>query len=173
MNTRSTPDFLKAQTPWQLPQINWRRWLALIALCALLAVQVLVADRARLSQSERWRPWVERACGVLQCEVPLWYQPSAFQINSRDIQPHPSVPGALMVRASIENTARYAQAWPQIELSMSDMDDRRMGLRRFQVEEYLGSTPESVTIAPGQLANLTLEILDPGKRAVAFSFEFY
>jgi hypothetical protein len=173
MSSKTAPTFLKNNAPRQLPQINWVRWLLLLTLCLVLALQILVADRERLSQSTRWRPWVERACAVLQCKVPLWHQPSAFQINSRDIQPHPSVPGALMVRASIENTAPYPQAWPLIELSMSDMDDRRMGLRRFQPEEYLGSTPSSTTLAQGQSANLTLEILDPGKRAVAFSFEFY
>jgi hypothetical protein len=173
MSTKNAPAFLKGQAAYQWPEIKWSRWLLLLAFCVVLVAQILVADRERLSQSERWRPWVERVCGLLQCDVPVWHQPSAFQINSRDIQPHPSVPGALMVRASIENTARYAQSWPLIELSMSDMDDRRMGLRRFQVEEYLGSTPESPTLAPGQSANLTLEILDPGKRAVAFSFEFY
>ena len=33
--------------------------------------------------------------------------------------------------------------------------------------------PLDVEIAPGQSASATLEILDPGKRAVAFTFDFH
>jgi len=57
-------------------------------------------------------------------------------------------------------------------LSLSNLDGDSLGLRRFSPRDYLGSAPATTLIAPGQSASITLEILDPGKRAVAFSFEF-
>jgi hypothetical protein len=60
-----------------------------------------------------------------------------------------------------------------LEVALHDLDGQALGLRRFQPVEYLGSPPAAARIAPGQSAVATLEILDPGKRAVAFTFDFH
>jgi len=143
--------------------------LLLLALC----VQILVADRARLAADPEWRPRVEVLCAALRCSVPPWHEPDAFRVTSREVRPHPSVPGVLMVSASFRNDAAFAQAWPQLELSLTDIDGQSLGLRRFAPSEYLGSAPATQRIAPGQSANITLEIVDPGKRALAFGIGFH
>ena len=43
----------------------------------------------------------------------------------------------------------------------------------FAVVIGLGAPPATPLLAPGQSATATLEILDPGKRAVAFTFDFH
>jgi len=58
-------------------------------------------------------------------------------------------------------------------LSLTDIDGQSLGLRRFAPSEYLGSAPATQRIAPGQSANITLEIVDPGKRALAFGIAFH
>jgi hypothetical protein len=141
-------------------------------LVALLGLQVAVADRARWAADPAWRPRIERLCALVRCSVPAWHEPSAFHITSREIRPHPSAAGVLLVTASFRNDAAFAQDWPRLQLSLSDLDGQSLGLRRFTPREYLGSAPATVRIAPGQSASITLEILDPGKRAVAFSFDF-
>jgi hypothetical protein len=83
------------------------------------------------------------------------------------------VPGVLIMSASFRNDAAFAQAWPQLQLSLTDIDGQSLGLRRFSPSEYLGNAPATERIAPGQSANITLEILDPGKRALAFGIEFH
>jgi hypothetical protein len=143
--------------------------LLLLALC----VQVLVADRNRLAADPEWRPRVETLCAALRCSLPPWHEPEAFRVTSREVRPHPSVPGVLMVSASFRNDAAFAQAWPQLELSLTDIDGQSLGLRRFAPSEYLGSAPATQRIAPGQSANITLEIVDPGKRALAFGIGFH
>ena len=143
--------------------------LLLLTLC----VQILIADRRHLAADVDWRPRVEALCAVLRCDIPPWHEPDAFRVTSREVRPHPSVPGVLMVSASFRNDAAFAQAWPQLELSLTDIDGQSLGLRRFAPSEYLGSAPATQRIAPGQSANITLEILDPGKRALAFGIEFH
>src|SRR5690606_8529135 len=83
-----------------------------------------------------------------------------------------SLPNALLVTATIQNDAPWPQAWPLLELTLSDLDGNPVALRRFTAAEYLGGPPEAPTLAPGQSALARLEIADPGNRAVAFNFEF-
>ena len=144
---------------------------ALLALA--LGLQMLVADRIRLAADPHWRPRLEMVCATLRCALPPWHQPDAFRVTSREVRPHPSVPGVLLVSASFRNDAAFAQAWPQMELSLTDIDGQSLGLRRFAPSEYLGSAPTTQRIAPGQSANITLEVVDPGKRALAFGIEFH
>ena len=155
------------------PARRWPwHWLIVPALGLLLILQIALADRARWADDPAWRPTIERLCGVLRCSVPAWHQPSAFHITTREIRPHPSATGVLLVTASFRNDAAFAQEWPRLQLSLSDLDGHALGLRRFTPQDYLGSPPATPRIGAGQSASITLEILDPGKRAVAFSFDF-
>jgi hypothetical protein len=148
-------------------------WVVAALLLLVLCVQVMVADRARLAADPEWRPRLETLCGFLRCNLPPWQEPHAFRVTSREVRPHPSVPGVLIMSASFRNDAAFAQAWPQLQLSLTDIDGQSLGLRRFSPAEYLGNAPATERIAPGQSANITLEILDPGKRALAFGIEFH
>jgi hypothetical protein len=158
----------------------WRRvlrgaagWGVALLLVATLVLQILLADRARLAADAAWRPRLEALCGVFGCDLPPWREPSALRVTSREMRPHPSVPRALLVTASFSNEARFAQAWPQLELSLTDLDGQALGLRRFTPTEYLGSAPRSARIEPGQSALVTLEIADPGMRALAYRIDFH
>ena len=147
-------------------------WLLVPVLAMLLALQVLLADRDRLAADAQWRPRIDRLCRVFGCALAPWRQPSAFKVTARELRPHPSVPGVLLVTASFRNDAAFAQAWPVLELSLANLDGEPLGLRRFRPHEYLGAAPASASIAAGQSASITLEVLDPGKRAVSFEFAF-
>jgi hypothetical protein len=78
----------------------------------------------------------------------------------------------LLVTATFRNDAAYAQAWPVLQLTLANLDGEALGLRRFAPRDYLGSAPVSPLIGPGQSASATLEVVDPGKRAVSFEFAF-
>ena len=158
------------------PLRDWLRlggWLAVPVLVATLILQVLLADRARLAADANWRPRMALLCRVLRCQLPPWHEPSAFHITARELRPHPSARGVLLVTTSFRNDAAFAQAWPQLQLSLANLDGEALGLRRFAPREYLGGEPASALIGPGQSASATLEVLDPGKRAVSFEFEFH
>lgn len=149
-------------------------WLAAVVLLAVaLMLQLALADRARLAADPGWRPRLEALCGLLGCDLPPWREPGAFRVTSREVRPHPSAPGALLVTTSFRNDARWPQPWPQVEVALHDIDGQAQGLRRFGPVDYLGGPPATALIAPGQSATATLEILDPGKRAVAFTFDFH
>lgn len=148
------------------------RWLVAVLLTLLLAGQGIIAERNRLAENGHWRPWLERACAFLACALPDWHDPAALRILTRDVRPHPTVTGALMISASFRNEARWAQAWPRLQLTLSNLDGKAIAQRRFSPEEYLGPGTTMQRIEPGQVASISLEVRDPGKQAVAFEFEF-
>jgi hypothetical protein len=155
---------------------DWLRlggWLAVPVLLAGLVLQFLLADRARLAADANWRPHMEMLCRVFRCQLPPWREPSAFHVTARELRPHPSAQGVLLVTASFRNDAVFAQPWPLLQLSLANLDGEALGQRRFAPRDYLGSEPSNPLIGPGQSASVTLEVLDPGKRAVSFEFEFH
>ena len=164
----ATPDAPAPRTPRP-----WGWWALAVALAAGLALQLMLADRARLATDPAWRPRLETLCGVLGCDLPAWHEPGAFRVTSREVRRHPQDNRALLITPSFRNDARWAQPWPVMELALHDIDGNALGLRRFKPLEYLGSPPATELIAPGQSASATLEILDPGQRAVAFTFDFH
>ncbi len=168
----SGPVFVRPKRAAPKPRARWA-WLAAPALLLLLLLQFAVADRARLAADRDWRPRVEVLCALLRCSVPPWREPAALRITSRDLSPHPTLPGVLVVSATFRNDAAFAQPWPQLQLSLQDLDGESLGLRRFAPREYLGAAPVTALLGAGQSASLRVEILDPGKRAVAFGFEFH
>ncbi len=152
-----------------------RRWLigAIIALSLILIVQIMLANRQQLAADASWRPRIAALCSLFGCNLPAWRETTAFSVLSREIRPHPTATDALLVTASFRNEAAYPQPWPVIELALTDLDGGRIGLRRFNADEYLGRAPASDHIGPGQSASIALEIVDPGNRAVAFEFTFF
>lgn len=150
----------------------WRSIAIIAGLALLLVVQVLLADRAQLAASARWRPLLVGTCAVLRCDVPAWREPAAFTLLQRDVRPDPARPGVLHVAASFRNDARWAQAWPTLLLTLSDADGRAVGFRAFTPAEYLGKAPAQATLAGGASAAVALDVVEPGPGVVAFTFDF-
>jgi hypothetical protein len=168
-----SPVFVRPKERKPVPRARWLAWAAPPLLLLLLVLQFAVADRARLAADRDWRPRILALCGVFGCDVPPWREPAALHLTSRELRPHPTVPGVLVVSATFRNDAPFAQPWPQLQLSLQNIDGESLGLRRFAPREYLGSTPSTNMIGAGQSASIRVEILDPGRRAVAFGFEFH
>ncbi len=83
------------------------------------------------------------------------------------------MPGALIISATVRNDAEVAEAFPVVEITLSDLDETRIAMRRFQPREYV-SDPRNIAagLAPGATTALVFEVADPGKNAVAFEFKF-
>lgn len=173
--TAGAPSFIRgARATVAPPRATPRwQWMVVAALALLLTVQILVADRARLAADASTRPLVSGLCAVLRCSLPAWHEPSAYAMLSREIRPVPGLPGVLQVQASFRNEARWAQAWPALNLALSDADGRVIGRRTLQPSEYLGAGADPLArLEPGQSAQVSFRLREPAAGTVAFSFEF-
>lgn len=165
------PSFLGSARPRNLPAPRWH-WLLVAGLALLLLLQSVLADRARLAADAGNRAWLGTLCGVLHCSLPAWHEPTAFTMTSREIRPLPGQAGVLQVQASIRNDARWAQAWPDLRLSLSDADGRVIGSGVFTPAQYLGENPGAALLEPGQSARVAFRVQEPAASTVAFTFDF-
>ena len=168
---RGTPAF--AHEGRQGKRRRWP-WAAGVGVLALgLAGQLAYAERDRLLNTERVRSLLDTGCEHLGCTLPLRHDAARLELLSRDIRPHPSVPGALIISATLRNAADFSQAYPDVEITLSDLDENRVAMRRFRPREYLGDARlMSGGLAAGASTALVFEVRDPGKNAVAFEFKF-
>ncbi|HEV2540026.1 MAG TPA: zinc-ribbon and DUF3426 domain-containing protein [Frateuria sp.] len=168
-----TPHFVHDR---RAPRRRARRWpwiVTCLLLALLLAAQVAWAKRAELVADPTLGAWLRQACAALGCELPLVRDVRQLRVVARDVQAHPSVPGALMVSATIRNDAPFAQPFPVVTLTLSDADGHRLAMRRLRPSEYLDDAAAiRAGLAPGASAALLIEVADPGARAVAFEFGF-
>jgi predicted Zn finger-like uncharacterized protein len=167
-----TPAFVRARRAPPTTR-NWPWRVGVAALLMSLLAQIGYAERATLLDDAMARPWLESTCAHLGCRLPLRHDPGKLELLSRDIRPHPSVPHALIISATLRNDADFAQAFPAVEITLSDLDENRIAMRRFLPREYLpDSRSLAAGLAPGAAASLVFEVADPGKNAVAFEFRF-
>lgn len=165
------PSFLAAKREAARPVPAWQ-WLALGGLALLLVLQLLVAQRQWLAADAQWRPWITRLCALAGCDVPPWHEPAAFRMLGRDIRAVPGQPGALQLRATFRNDARWPQPLPRLRVSLSDADGHVLGVRTLSPAEYLPRGTLLAPLAPGQSVQAEALLREPATPAAAFAFEF-
>lgn len=167
----TTPPQRTAPSIWQNTSV-----LALLSLLflALLGGQYLYKNRYELGQIPSMRPILEQLCQVTGCDLPPQVALSKLELLNHGIYSHPNVKDALMIKAVIVNHAAFEQPLPIIELSLSNIRGEKIALRRFGPAEYLSETDTQETglMAPDRQINISLQVKDPGKDALAFEFEF-
>lgn len=154
-------------------QRNWP-WLAASALLLLtLGTQIAWGERSQWVDSNAARPWLDQLCARVGCRLPLRHDIASLKLLSRDIRPHPSVANALIISATLRNDAPFTQAFPIVDITLSDLDDNRVAMRRFRPREYVGD-PRLIEsgLRSGATTALIFEVEDPGHNAVAFAFDF-
>lgn len=163
---------------WQEPVGRGRgQWLfpTLAGVLVLsLGLQVLWFNRDTLSQSPTWRPLLERVCAVTGCALAPITDIQAIHSDALQVRSHPDIANALSVHIVLRNDAAFAQPFPGLYLRFSDTQGETVVQRRFTPAEYL---PEGVSalgmLPPMAPLQITLDILDPGPKAINYELGFY
>jgi hypothetical protein len=113
-------------------------------------------------------------CDLTGCELPLRKNLERIILLDREVRSHPVNREALQVTATIVNTADYLQSFPVIRITLSNRHGRIIASRDFQPTDYLSDNIDiGKGLTPKQPLHIELEVLDPGKDAVGFTFEFF
>lgn len=158
--------------PHHQSHTRWGAIAAAVFLTLTLVAQYAWWDRNRLAQVAALRPALEWACKPLRCELPLRHELAQVEMIQREVRDHPSIPDALLINAEFVNRAPYTQAYPVLQISFSDVSGTPVAIRRFLPAQYLHGKNPARGMAPGEQAQVTLEVVDPGERAVSFQFDF-
>lgn len=130
--------------------------LAALAMLALLGAQAAYFFRAELVLLEpNLRPVLEDMCAALDCDIPLPRKSEFVSIEASDLHPDPKQKNLLVLAATIKNRAPFAQAYPHLELTLTDTSDQPLARRVFAPADYLA---QDAGIKAGFAANGDLSV---------------
>jgi len=140
------------------------------ALALLLLGQVLHENRAWLAAHGPLRGPLQGLYAALGVKVQPPVNLSAYQLRQWGVTGDPNAAGTLRLRASILNTSAQLQPFPLLRVTLANRFGTRIGTRDFEPAEYLGH-PSVRLMTPGERADATLDIQDPGKDAEGFELD--
>ena len=151
----------RLSTPWLI---------AAFAAAALLAMQVIHQNREWLATHAPLGGSLRALYSEMGAPVAPPANLSAYQLRQWGVTGDPAGAGTLRVRASILNTAAQLEPYPLLRVTLANRFGGSIGTRDFEPSEYLGK-PTAKLLAPGERADATLDILDPGKNAEGFEID--
>jgi len=171
-------DILKLNDDYQSPMHSgypsvW--WIfAILALLLVFILQYSYFMRNELARHAVLRPWLEQLCILATCEIPMRKDIKKIIILNREIRGATDSKNILQVNITIKNIAPHRQPFPKIQLTFSDINGNIIAYRRFTPDEYLTKQIDQTKGMKPQVPVLaSLQILDPGRNAVTFEFEFF
>ncbi len=148
---------------------NWL-WAPLsVAAGIFLLIQIAWIQFNDWSRIEPYRNYYKTVCQTLGCELPKLIDHDKIKAANLVVRSHPTTPGALIVDTVIQNTAKFEQRFPSIDLVFTDLSNKTIAARRFEPAEYLGGELAGRKQMPiKQPVHIALEIVDPGEKAVSY-----
>jgi predicted Zn finger-like uncharacterized protein len=152
------------------PRDERARWwtAASIVLVLALIVQAVHHYRDPLVRNPKWGGTVSRVYRALGLTLTPHWDLHAYELQQWGVISDGAAHDALRVRASVTNTATFAQPYPLIKLVLDDRWGAPVATREFAPEEYLPSASANRMMAPRQRTNAEIVIVDPGADAVGF-----
>ena len=124
-----------------LPAEKASRWPVVVAamlLAVALAGQVVFRFRSEIGvAAPSLKPLLAAASQALGYDLPLPRRVELVSIETSDLQSDPARGKLLVLNATLRNRASYAQAYPALELSLTDTQDAALARRVFTPADYL------------------------------------
>lgn len=111
----------------------WPFVVVAVLLLVVLAGQLLQHFR---SEVVRWWPEAAPYYALAGLAIPLSRNPELVAIEASDLQSD-NVRGLFVLQATLHNRAPYPQAWPALELTLTDAGDAVVSRRVMSAAEYL------------------------------------
>ena len=113
------------------------------AIAALLLLLVLIAQAAyffRVDLAARLpglKPVLVSYCQLLKCTVPLPQNTDLMSIESSNLEADLAHENLIVLNVLLRNRAPYAQAFPNLELTLNDTQGNALARRVFRTADYL------------------------------------
>ena len=134
-----------ALNPWQTVPVPPSRWKSF----SLLLLSLLLLTGLLLQMIYHWRgdlallfpstqPWLQQACALVDCELPLPRLDKLVSIEDSDLQADATNPRVMVLSALIRNRAPFTQAYPSVELTLTNEQGETVTRRVLAPRDYLG-----------------------------------
>jgi predicted Zn finger-like uncharacterized protein len=153
-------DYL-TEPPAAIPRKQSRLWLVLVLILLLLAImQSLYFLRNPIAiYYPNLKPYLQQACHTIGCSIDLPKKIELIIIDDSDMQEDADHVGLIHFTSTLINQASFHQAYPNVELTLTDLDDKPTLRRLFKPREYLPAhTRIAAGIAPAEEVRVKLAI---------------
>jgi predicted Zn finger-like uncharacterized protein len=144
--------------------INIWAMLACVLLTILAGLQTIYSTRTKIgAEYPQFKPYLIQACYLLKCEIGLPKNLDFFTIDDSDMQENDTHQDVINFSSLLINNAPYTQAYPNIELTLTDTNDKPVLRRILKPAEYLAS---NTNVANGIISreeeriNLAINVTD-------------
>ncbi len=125
--------------PRRRPRHTWLYASASVLLIVLFVGQVLFHFRDSIAAYRPGtRPLLARMCELVGCTVGPLRDIKALAIDASELLADPAHKGLLILAATVRNRARYAIAYPHLQLTLTDMQGQIVVQRVLAPAEYAG-----------------------------------
>lgn len=118
-------------------------WLVLLGLLliVLAALQAIYFFRSKIAaEYPQFKPYLTQACASLQCNIALPANLALFTIDDSDMQESEQYQNVINFSSALINNANFTQAYPNIELTLTNIDDQPVLRRQIKPSEYLATS---------------------------------
>lgn len=151
-DSRGLPGFKWAEGALSAPDTHfaepkgapWLMTVVAIVLALMLAAQLV--NQFRTEIAARWpdvRPWIEEACVSLNCTVPYPRKADLISLEASELSIDAARGNMLVLHFTLKNRAGFAQDYPAVELTLTDVQDNIVVRRTLPPGEYLPPALES------------------------------
>lgn len=131
-------------------RLMWPWVVASLLLLVTLAVQAVYLFRVEIAAHlPGLKPIMVEACEELHCNVPLPRNADLMSIESSNLETDPAQPGVITLSVTLRNQAPYAQDYPNLELTLTDINEGAVGRRDLHPHEYLKDAADEKSGLPG------------------------
>lgn len=130
-----------------------------VLLLVLLSLQIIYLKRTDIAQ--HWpqaKPLLVKACKAIHCEIALPQNADLLAIDDSDLTEDTVHQHVYFLTSTLTNHAEFIQAFPLLELSLTDLNDQIILRRTLHPSEYL---PNNINESAGIGANDEVHIKLP------------
>lgn len=166
------PGFMRRGRRQQRVGRAYRIALSLGSLTLLIGLiaQATYAYRDRIAASfPETKPLLVQACALIGCKIDLPTQIDTVSIESNELQTVVANKNLFVLTTLLRNHSTTVQAWPNIELTLNDANDKPLARRVFTPKEYLLSTQDVTKgFAPASEQSVKIFIQMPQLKAAGY-----
>ncbi|CAN4265199.1 Zinc finger/thioredoxin putative [Methylophilaceae bacterium] len=173
-NTNCSSDNLNKTTTKSVCKNSLAVFMLLLLLLSAV-LQTVYFLRAEIS----WRypssqVYLKLACKKIGCDIALAKQINLLLLDDTDLLEDEQRLGLMYLSSSIVNQAEFSQAYPTIELTLTDIEDRAKYTRQFSPHEYLDNEADAkLGLAAGQSLKLTLPLANADQSIAGYRVRLF
>ncbi len=157
-----------------IPEIKPRKkypplWGLGYSICIIVFMfQIVFFEGYNLTQNANVRPWLEKACGYLDCQLPHYKNLDEFTILHGSFEP--TVNKHYVFKTAFTNQSAFEQTLPSIKLTLLDFSGHAFAKRIFHPQDY--SNQAHKLVEPEMSEEIVMEIAAPSTKTGGYLFEF-